>query len=213
MKRFISTFLLAILLLQSCIAFQLAQNVQVEPGFKETQKPTLIICEDSILIKIFETVDHSEISNFGPQQDASFIHHLDNRQRNRYNSKVRQNAIFGNIGGLPMLGTTKSIYYERMIKSNFPSAFVRAGYEFDHYPANDTNWHRCILQLGALFGGKASHFELGIGGMYTVETSEGDNPYFVSGSIGYRYQKSTGGLFRIGVGVPELAYVGFGLSF
>ena len=124
--------------------------------------------------------------------------------------KVASNAIFINGGGNPIpltLYITGSIYYERIVYSKFPRPFVRAGYCSAYYI--DRKYGYYMLQTGALFGRKASNFELAIGAMYNNETSEPDNSYNVSGSAGYRYHKPTGWLiFRVGVGIPELAYIG-----
>ena len=130
-------------------------------------------------------------------------------------SRVKLNSVFGNIGGAPLVGRTLSIYYERIVYSQFPRPFVRAGYCSLH---GERDYGNYMLQVGMLIGRKASNFELALGALYTWEISTvyGVNfsEYFVSGSAGYRYHKPTGGIIlRIGGGYPEFAYVGLGFSF
>ena len=123
--------------------------------------------------------------------------------------KTALNTIFFNLGGAPLVGNTKSIYIERILYHGKPRAFLRAGYGSLR---GESDYNFIMPNLGVLVGNK-SNLEVAVGILYTYSGDRASS-YFVSGSLGYRYHKPSGGIIiRAGLGISEYAYIGIGVSF
>ncbi|MDZ7776892.1 MAG: hypothetical protein U5L09_15425 [Bacteroidales bacterium] len=129
----------------------------------------------------------------------------------------KKNTIHGSLGTV-LFVSTANVFYERILsestKSRF-TTFARVGLQGSNavnvWSGGDTNGSAFIVQGGIITGQNRSHFEgaLGVAYMMSTETS-----LIPSLALGYRNQvPGKKFMFRIGVGLPELLYVGVGYSF
>ena len=123
-----------------------------------------------------------------------------------------KNVIYANVGKLfsPYLGYAN---YERLLFSTYIKFYIRASAGVFTELSDFKNGYWSNVPYGSLsmqgvFGLKESHLELGLGLSTILYIS------FPTVSVGYRYQKPTGGfIFRSGIGFPDGIYLSLGLAF
>ncbi len=138
-----------------------------------------------------------------------------------------KNNIHGSVGTLGLFFSA-NVFYERILIDNTSSweykdqgqkftkksrfaPFVRMGY--GGYANYDDEGSYALAQLGFLTGAGKHHFEGSIGGGYNIKGYFIISEYFPTGSLGYRYHSPGSHLFlRFGASVPELIYLGLGIS-
>jgi hypothetical protein len=145
-----------------------------------------------------------------------------------------KNAIYGNIGFVPVWGVINGAYERRILKTgnallNSLWAKVGGGY----WLQVSSGGPHILAGVTALSGTGKNHLEVSLGfvSLYNysdykkdlasyqilgnVEPSKSDFvDNYVAGGIGYRFQNPENGfIFRTGVSFPEAIYIGLGFSF
>lgn len=134
-------------------------------------------------------------------------------------NSYKRNIIHGSLGTVAIVSTA-TIFYERILtessnKSRF-TTFARIGLQGTSASdiwggSGNTYGSAFIAQGGILTGPNRSHFEGALGVAYMMNKTTLFLPSF---SLGYRNQMpGKKFMFRIGVGLPELLYVGLGYCF
>ena len=133
-------------------------------------------------------------------------------------SKLKNNAVYIN-GGTILFSAAVSLNYERMLVQHIGnigiSSFLRVG--VGRFWTINGDGGFTTVRLGLLTGKRDGHLELAFG--FNADYPNfgfGDKPpgHPLAGNLGWRYQSPNENLMiRIGVGVPEFAYVGVGWSF
>ena len=135
---------------------------------------------------------------------------------------LMKNSVYGTGGVWPeeMYGNV-TINYERML-FEFPASFfqainVRSGAgPWVAWLAEGIN---CFSVISLVTGRRGSHFETGMGVVFTYWTESKDwdpivNDSHFAGNLGYRFQKPGGSfVFRTGLGWPEGFYLSLGFCF
>ena len=138
--------------------------------------------------------------------------------QNVTDNSYKKNTLHGSLGTVAIVNTA-TVFYERILtESTSPSkftTFARVGFQgsnaIDVWGGDNINGNSLILQGGILTGPNRSHFEGALGVAYMMTESSSFIPAF---TLGYRNQvPGKKFMFRIGVGLPELLYVGVGYSF
>lgn len=144
---------------------------------------------------------------------SNIVQEDDNGQNKDTITSLRKNTICATLGGLPTLGgvgVSAWMTYDRMLyhfdKKYLNAIWARVGGGY--------GWWRpqLLLEVVAITGVRNNHFELASG--IAPAFSGGVVWYHPGITAGYRYQKPGGwGVFRIGAGWPEGAYISFGIGF
>jgi hypothetical protein len=107
------------------------------------------------------------------------------------------------------------MFSEKSINSMFLK--LNYGWFQGQLPEDDISGHDFSSSVIALTGKNKNHLELGLGIHYNIfKTFSKNRKHFAPHlNIGYRKQTlhSKGGVFRIGIGYPELLYMSFGSGF
>lgn len=124
-----------------------------------------------------------------------------------------KNAVYASVGSAGLYFSA-TVYYERMIKQKMwnknISSFVKVGYGTEaHYGGESTY---IFGQYGILTGIKKHHLEISAGPNFFMSGDDSDIP--VAATVGWRIQKPGGNfIFRMGVAIPEAAYISVGFTF
>lgn len=136
----------------------------------------------------------------------------------------RKNVVHASIGTF-VAGFSAHLSYDRLLaskngffKSYYASAKVGGITAIDFSGTGGGTGSTLSLGVTGLTGSNERHLEVGLGLGYYIDSIIPENDTDESGlfphfAIGYRLQKSTGFMFRTGIGITEWAYVGFGYSF
>jgi hypothetical protein len=148
------------------------------------------------------------------------------------NETSAKNAIYISAGSIFVYSSVNLNYDFRIRQSEngfFKNyyATLEAGVFYANsffVPGSSRNGFTTGLGVIGLTGKGNRHFETSLGLSLNVETeiNVDDNNYttekeevfiFPELSLGYRYQKANGFMFRAGVGFPQTVYIGAGYSF
>lgn len=124
-----------------------------------------------------------------------------------------KNAVHG-IAGIGLYVGVTAGYYERIVwQRNRWAVYARGGYgAYTGGWGGGSTENYALVQMGTLIGGKSSHLEMAMG--FMIGSSVDGEEFPLTGNLNYRLQKPNGRfLFRIGVGWPELLFVGTGITF
>lgn len=152
-------------------------------------------------------------------------------QNDNNSEGIVKNAIYANGDISVILYNSVTLNYNRSIKQSesgfFKNYYLNLGTGYfdnnDGFRAGPTS-EGIIGRVGllGLTGKHRSHFEVGLNALLYNETkinnNEGTNEkektFLVpEATLGYRYQKENGIIFRTGLGFPQGLYVGLGYSF
>ncbi|GAA5038049.1 hypothetical protein GCM10011506_35430 [Marivirga lumbricoides] len=148
--------------------------------------------------------------------------------------KENKNAIYANIGFVPVWGVINAAYERRLLKTN--SAFINslwAKVGGGYWVEFSSGGPHAMAGITALSGTGNHHIEASVGfvSLYNyadykkdlqsyeivgnVKPSRGDYlNHHPAGGLGYRYQNpETGFIVRTGISFPEAIYVGVGFCF
>ena len=147
------------------------------------------------------------------------------------NETSAKNAIYASAGSV-FVYSSVNLNYDFRIKQSENGFFknyyatIEAGVfnsNSGFAPGSSSNGFTTGIGVIGLTGKGNRHFETSLGLSLNVETEiNGDDPndfekeeVFILPelSLGYRYQKANGFMFRAGVGFPQTVYIGAGYSF
>lgn len=151
---------------------------------------------------------------------------------------IAKNAIYANGNASAVFLNSVNLHYNALIKQPEKGFFKRyflnlgAGYFYNNSGLGKTPTTEGVQgQAGliGLTGRNKGHFEVGLNVLVNGETKihgqikvDDDELYdekkkktflLPEATLGYRYQKGNGILFRIGLGFPQGLYLGLGYSF
>jgi len=125
---------------------------------------------------------------------------------------IKSNSLSISAGSVFVLHSFSGYYEHSFVRFEKITFTVRTGFIKTYFPTDDGTDNMIPAQVGIITGKRKNHFEAYVGGMVVLDNIS--NRLWPSLSLGYRWQSSESNfIFRAGVALPEMLYIGIGVAF